>query len=65
VERAGLFNGLVPIATLAGAALIGTGTAGLRETLGATPVGAGIVLRLLRRHPPDQPAGHPTPTARP
>jgi drug/metabolite transporter (DMT)-like permease len=53
VERAGLFNGLVPIATLAGAVLIGTGTAGFRETLGATLVGAGIVLGLLRRHPPD------------
>jgi hypothetical protein len=34
-ERAGLVNGLVPIATLAGAVLIGTGTAGLCETLGA------------------------------
>jgi drug/metabolite transporter (DMT)-like permease len=56
VERAGLFNGLVPIATLAGAVLIGTGTAGPREAAGATLVGAGIVLGLLRRHPPGSPA---------
>jgi drug/metabolite transporter (DMT)-like permease len=61
VERAGLFNGLVPIATLAGAVLIGTGTAGLRQTLGAALVGAGIVLGLLRRHPPDSPSPPPHP----
>jgi drug/metabolite transporter (DMT)-like permease len=61
VERAGLFNGLVPIATLTGAVLIGTGTAGLREILGATLVGAGIVLGLLGRHPPNSPGPPPHP----
>jgi drug/metabolite transporter (DMT)-like permease len=61
VERAGLFNGLIPIATLMGAVLIGTGSAGLRETLGVTLVGAGIVLGLLRRHPADSPSPPPHP----
>jgi hypothetical protein len=41
--------------------LIGTGSAGLRETLGATLVGAGIVLGLLRRHPADSPSPPPHP----
>jgi hypothetical protein len=41
--------------------LIGTGTAGLREILGATLVGAGIVLGLLGRHPPNSPGPPPHP----
>jgi len=60
VERAGLFNGLVPIATLAGAVLIGTGTAGLRQTFGAALVGAGIVP--WPAAPP--PTGQPPPAGR-
>jgi drug/metabolite transporter (DMT)-like permease len=42
VERAGLFAGLIPVSTLLCAAVIGTGSLGLVEALGALVVGAGV-----------------------
>jgi hypothetical protein len=46
VDRTGLFNGLVPIASLAAIALVGTGTIGPLQCLAALTVLAGVILGL-------------------
>jgi drug/metabolite transporter (DMT)-like permease len=48
VERTGLFNGLIPIASLAAVALIGTGVTSPVQCIGALTVLAGVVLGLGR-----------------
>ena len=55
VDRSGLFNGLIPIASLAAVALTGTGTITALQCLAALTVLAGVVLGLGR--PPQVPAG--------
>ena len=49
VDRTGLFNGLIPITSLAAVALTGTGTITLLGLLGALSVLAGVILGLGRR----------------
>jgi len=48
VDRTGLFNGLIPIASLAAVALAGTGTITLLQCLAALTVLAGVILGLGR-----------------
>ena len=48
VERTGLFNGLVPITSLAAVALVGTGTITPLQVLAALTVLAGVILGLGR-----------------
>src|SRR5215468_6133580 len=55
VDRAGLFNGLIPIASLAAVALAGTGTITPLQCLAALTVLAGVILGLGRT--PQVPAG--------
>jgi hypothetical protein len=54
VDRTGLFNGLIPIASLAAIALTGTGTITPLQFLAALTVLAGVILGLghARRFPP-------------
>jgi drug/metabolite transporter (DMT)-like permease len=58
-ERTGLFNGLVPIASLIAVAVIGTGTVTGMQLAGALSVLAGVTLGLTQR------AGPPAVTRRP
>jgi len=58
-ERTGLFNGLVPIASLIAVAVIGTGTVSVMQLAGAISVLAGVTLGLTQR------AGPPADTRRP
>ena len=58
-ERTGLFNGLVPIASLIAVAVIGTGTVTGMQLAGALSVLAGVTLGLTQR------AGPPADTRRP
>jgi len=51
VDRAGLFNGLIPVASLAAVALVGTGTITPLRFLGALAVLAGVILGLRRDRP--------------
>jgi drug/metabolite transporter (DMT)-like permease len=60
VERTGLFNGLIPITSLAAVALTGTGTITPARLLAALAVLAGVILGLSRARP--VPAGPATPT---
>jgi drug/metabolite transporter (DMT)-like permease len=55
VDRTGLFNGLIPIASLAAVALTGTGTITPLQILAALTVLAGVILGLGRT--PQVPAG--------
>jgi drug/metabolite transporter (DMT)-like permease len=55
VDRTGLFNGLIPIASLAAVALVGTGTITPRQFLAALTVLAGVILGL--GPTPQEPAG--------
>jgi drug/metabolite transporter (DMT)-like permease len=55
VDRTGLFNGLIPIASLAAIALTGTGTITPPQCLAALTVLAGVILGLGRT--PQAPAG--------
>jgi hypothetical protein len=55
VDRTGLFNGLIPIASLAAVALTGTGTITPLQFLAALTVLVGVILGLGR--PPQIPAG--------
>ena len=55
VDRTGLFNGLIPIASLAAVALTGTGTIAPVQCLAALTVLAGVILGLGRA--PQAPAG--------
>src|SRR5215468_8501547 len=55
VDRTGLFNGLIPIASLAAVALTGTGTVTPLQCLAALTVLAGVILGLGRT--PQVPAG--------
>jgi drug/metabolite transporter (DMT)-like permease len=48
VDRTGLFNGLIPVASLAAIALVGTGTITPLRLLGALAVLAGVILGLGR-----------------
>ena len=48
VDRTGLFNGLIPITSLAAVALTGTGTITPLGLLGALSVLAGVILGLSR-----------------
>ena len=48
VDRTGLFNGLIPIASLAAVALVGTGTITRLQFLAALTVLAGVILGLGR-----------------
>jgi drug/metabolite transporter (DMT)-like permease len=57
VDRTGLFNGLIPIASLAAVALVGTGTITPLQFLAALTVLAGVILGLGRT--PQSPAGTP------
>jgi drug/metabolite transporter (DMT)-like permease len=70
VDRTGLFNGLIPVTSLAAVALTGTGTITPPGLLGALAVLAGVILGLSRA--PHAPAGtvnqagqRPQPTAEP
>ena len=54
VDRTGLFNGLIPIASLAAIALTGTGTVTALQCLAALTVLAGVILGL--RRTPQAPA---------
>src|SRR5215471_14198567 len=57
VDRTGLFNGLIPIASLAAVALTGTGTVTPLQCLAALTVLVGVILGLGRtRHVPAGPA---------
>jgi hypothetical protein len=58
-ERTGLFNGLVPIASLIAVAVIGTGTVTVMQLAGALSVLVGVTLGLTQR------AGSPADTRRP
>ena len=63
-ERTGLFNGLVPIASLIAVAVIGTGTVTGMQLAGALSVLAGVTLGLTQRAgPPDtrRPERYPPP----
>jgi drug/metabolite transporter (DMT)-like permease len=55
VDRTGLFNGLIPIASLAAVALVGAGTVTPLQSLAALTVLAGVILGLGRT--PPVPAG--------
>ena len=55
VDRTGLFNGLIPIASLAAVALAGTGTITPLQCFAALAVLAGVILGLGRT--PQVPAG--------
>ena len=55
VDRTGLFNGLIPVASLAAVALVGTGTITPLRFLGALAVLGGVILGLGRA--PQIPAG--------
>jgi drug/metabolite transporter (DMT)-like permease len=55
VDRTGLFNGLIPVASLAAVALVGTGTITLLQCLAALTVLVGVFLGLGRT--PQVPAG--------
>jgi EamA-like transporter family len=55
VDRAGLFNGLIPIASLAAVALVGTGTITPLQFLAALTVLAGVIIGL--GPTPQSPAG--------
>ena len=48
MDRAGLFNGLIPVTSLAAVALTGTGTVTPFGLLGALAVLAGVILGLSR-----------------
>jgi hypothetical protein len=48
VDRTGLFNGLIPVTSLAAVALTGTGTITPTGLLGALAVLAGVILGLSR-----------------
>jgi drug/metabolite transporter (DMT)-like permease len=48
VDRTGLFNGLIPVTSLAAVALVGTGTITPLRLLGALAVLAGVILGLDR-----------------
>src|SRR5262249_2652947 len=70
VDRTGLFNGLIPVTSLAAVALTGTGTITPLGLLGALSVLAGVILGLSRA--PQASAGivtqagqHPQPSAEP
>jgi drug/metabolite transporter (DMT)-like permease len=56
VDRTGLFNGLIPVASLAAIALVGTGTITPLRLLGALAVLAGVILGLgrPRSFPPNE-----------
>jgi hypothetical protein len=69
VDRTGLFNGLIPVTSLAAVALTGTGTITPLGLLGAVSVLAGVILGLSRAphasagtvgvpHPPAQRLNH-------
>jgi drug/metabolite transporter (DMT)-like permease len=75
VDRTGLFNGLIPVTSLAAVALVGTGTITPLRFLGALAVFAGVILGLDRaRQVPAgtvnqtdhsaQPSAEPTPAPR-
>jgi hypothetical protein len=55
VDRTGLFNGLIPVTSLAAVALTGTGAITPLGLLGALSVLAGVILGLSRA--PQAPAG--------
>jgi drug/metabolite transporter (DMT)-like permease len=55
LDRTGLFNGLIPVTSLAAVALTGTGTITPLRFLGALAVLAGVILGLSR--PREVPAG--------
>ena len=61
VDRTGLFNGLIPIASLAAVALTGTGTITTLQCLAALTVLAGVILGLGRAAN----SGHGEPAAEP
>lgn len=61
VERTGLFNGLIPIASLGAVALVGTGTVTPIRALGAAAVLLGVLFGLTAAKPPTG-ADEPTPT---
>jgi drug/metabolite transporter (DMT)-like permease len=52
VDRTELFNGLIPVASLAAVALAGTGEVTSLQFLGALGVLAGVILGLALRSPP-------------
>ena len=68
-ERTGLFNGLVPIASLIAVAVIGTGTVTGIQLAGALSVLAGVTLGLTQRAGPPadtrRPEPYPPPQTRP
>ena len=68
-ERTGLFNGLVPIASLIAVAVIGTGTVTGMQLAGALSVLAGVTLGLTQRAGPPadtrRPEPYPPPQTRP
>lgn len=51
VERAGLFNGVIPLATLAAVTAVGTGTVSGLQAAGAAAVAAGILVGLTGPRP--------------
>lgn len=51
VERAGLFNGVIPVATLAAVSAVGTGTVSGLQAAGAAAVAAGILVGLTGPRP--------------
>lgn len=51
VERAGLFSGVIPVATLAAVSAAGTGTVSSLQVGGAAAVAAGILVGLTRSRP--------------
>ena len=57
VDRTGLFNGLIPIASLAAVALVGTGTIAPLQCLAALTVLVGVILGLGRTPQVPVPAG--------
>ena len=65
VDRTGLFNGLIPVTSLAAVALTGTGTVTPFGLLGALAVLAGVILGLSRAsQAPARTAQHPGPSTR-
>jgi drug/metabolite transporter (DMT)-like permease len=66
VDRTGLFNGLIPVTSLAAVALTGTGTVTPFGLLGALAVLAGVILGLSRAsQAPARTAQHPGPSTQP
>jgi drug/metabolite transporter (DMT)-like permease len=66
VDRTGLFNGLIPVTSLAAVALAGTGTITPPRLLGALAVLAGVILGLSRApQVPASPANHAGHSAQP